>query len=108
MRTRLKEFILAALSLGAFLGCNYDIDKTGGLQGKLSGPGATMDFNSVYQAVIRPKCATCHSASGGNRGGVNLETYENVFANRSAVQSAVQGGFMPPRSAAGLTAEEKA
>lgn len=108
MRKHLNTLALAAFLMGGLSGCSYDIDKTGGSQGKLSGPGATLDFESVFQAVLRPKCATCHSAAQGNRAGVNLETYENVFANRAAVQSVVQGGFMPPRSAAGLTADEKA
>lgn len=62
-----------------------------------------INFAMVYEQVFAPRCVSCH----GERGGVNLETYDNVFANRQAIVDAVDGGFMPPRSRGPLTPEQK-
>lgn len=35
-------------------------------------------FTSVFNNVIKPKCLGCHSNAGGNKGGVNLETYNSL------------------------------
>lgn len=64
-------------------------------------------FTEVFGQVIGPKCATCHSAAGGNRGGVNLETFDGVKANISMIKDAVAAGWMPPRSQAALSGAEK-
>jgi uncharacterized membrane protein len=46
---------------------------------------ASFDYASVQFAVISPKCLNCHSASGGNKGGLNLETYPQVRANMNRI-----------------------
>lgn len=108
MKISLVKITFAFLCLGFHSGCNYNIDKTGGGQDLLgSSDGSTLGFDAVFQAVIGPKCATCHSSAQGNRGGINLETYENVFAHRTAMQGAIEDGFMPPRSGVALTAQER-
>ncbi len=35
-------------------------------------------FSSIMNLVFKSKCLSCHSAAGGNKGGVNLETYNSV------------------------------
>jgi uncharacterized membrane protein len=35
-------------------------------------------FSSIMTNVFKMKCLSCHSAAGGNKGGVNLETYNAV------------------------------
>lgn len=64
-------------------------------------------FSEVFSLVIGPKCATCHSIAGGNRGGLNLETYDNVKAQIALVKDAVGAGWMPPRSRPPLTPDER-
>ena len=59
-------------------------------------PGAALDFLAVKSQFFEPQCLRCHSNAGGNRGGVNLETYVNVSNFLSRVQSAVNSGVMPP------------
>ena len=40
----------------------------------------------------------CHSEAGGNKGGLNFETYENVIANLADIKNqAVTLKKMPPR-----------
>lgn len=99
-----------ALSLG---GCNYNIDKTAGRGGEGSlniQPGDVPSFDAVFQAVLKPKCATCHGNAVGNRGGINLETFENVSRLQVAIRGTVVDGDplpMPPSRAPQLTASEK-
>jgi mono/diheme cytochrome c family protein len=63
---------------------------------------ALLDFNIVYQNVLRPKCVSCH----GNAGGVNLETYENTYKNLAAIQDSVfSKGSMPKNGS--LNSQEK-
>lgn len=71
-----------ALLLGIVLtlaACNYNKVKTPGERGgvsreKMENP----DFAVVMGAVIGPKCVSCHSTAGGNKGATNLETYAAV------------------------------
>lgn len=60
-----------------------------------SAPTAT-DFTLIKAQVFQPYCLRCHSAAGGNRGGINLETYASVKPLLTRIKSAVNSGFMPP------------
>ena len=52
--------------------------------------------------VLSPRYLRCHSDAGGNKGDVNLETYENVIANLDDVENeALNKKTMPPRRAGG-------
>jgi hypothetical protein len=83
-----------------FAGCGYsNTSLPGGSSGGANGgldSGTKMDFAAVKAQFFVPQCIRCHSNSGGNKGGVNLETYANVKSRLSSIQSAVNGGFMPP------------
>lgn len=48
-------------------------------------------YATVRKAVFQRKCESCH----GKKGGVNLETYENVMANLSMVRSEIESDSMP-------------
>lgn len=104
----MKHIILGVLAV-ASVSCTYDINKNpgGGETALALPPGSVPSFAQINSAVLQAKCATCHGVGGGNRGGVNLESYETVSAAASAIASAVNGGFMPPRSAPALSASEK-
>ncbi|MDD4973286.1 MAG: hypothetical protein PHY93_03000 [Bacteriovorax sp.] len=54
-----------------------------------------IEYQMVSSRVIELRCIGCHSDKGGNMGGVNLETYENVFDQRHAIRDAVSSGNMP-------------
>ena len=58
-------------------------------------------YASVHNAVFKPRCVVCH----GKKGGVNLESYENVLANLPLVQSEVEADSMPKEIP--LTDQEK-
>jgi uncharacterized membrane protein len=66
-----------------------------------------ISFAEVNEKVIKTNCTQCHSAAGGNRGGVNLETYDNVFVNRLEVKFQVENGSMPTKRGTPLTNEQK-
>lgn len=90
-------FILAVLLLSS---CNYSrmkkpLQLDEGLQ-KISSPDE-ITFKMVNDSVIQPACLSCHSEAGGNRAGLNLENFENVFKNSHAIRLEVAGGTMPPR-----------
>jgi uncharacterized membrane protein len=56
-----------------------------------------LNYQLVDQQVLRPRCIGCHSEAGGNRGGINLESFENVFKEKGFIKDAVVSGVMPPR-----------
>ncbi len=66
---------------------------------------ANLTFPNVLKNVIQTACFSCH-ATPSNAAGVNLETYENVFANRASIASAIQSGFMPRNRS--FSAEQRA
>lgn len=67
-----------------------------------------LTYQYVTDHVFRPRCYQCHSYNGGNKGKVNLESYDNVFALRSKIYSvAIVRKIMPPKRAGGpLSAQE--
>lgn len=94
-------FLVLAIALTA---CSFDHMKdqdgasktAGGAQAVLERP---VSYAEVFQAVIGPRCATCHSAGQGNQGGVNLETYESTFPLANQIQrTALEAKTMPKGS----------
>lgn len=63
-------------------------------------------FAQVFEKVIKTNCFNCHAAPA-NRGGVNLETYANVFASRHEIKFEVENGTMPTKRGTPLTDEQK-
>jgi uncharacterized membrane protein len=70
-------------------------------------PPAEVTFTDVMNKVIKTNCLSCHAAATGNKGHVNLETYENVSANLSDLMEAVNEDRMPPKKGIPLTAVQK-
>jgi hypothetical protein len=70
----------------------------GGTRGGQEGSSglSPIDYTTVKSQILDPQCLRCHSNAGGNRGGVNLETFANVKAYLNRIQQAVTSGFMPP------------
>lgn len=101
----LKHKLFATVLLLFSVGCQYNHEK--GKRAQTDNPtalaDAEVDFKIVYEQVIGPRCTKCHSDAGGNKGRINLETYQNVFENKDAVRDEVAGLTMPPRKAGPLT-----
>lgn len=98
---------LLPLFLGTLLtSCSYVVDKQPQqiAEGELTEAQiSSLSYATLQQAVFVPKCTTCH----GSLGGVNLETYENVLLNLSAVKRTAletktmpKGGFLTQYEAA--------
>ena len=92
--------ILFVLAVTLLSSCNYSrmkkpLQLDEGVQ-KISSPDE-ITFKMVNESVIQPMCLSCHSEAGGNRGGLNLENFENVFKNSHAIRLEVAGATMPPR-----------
>lgn len=108
---RPQIFILSFLIATAITGCNYsapnpsDTSTSGTASIEKLPPGTIPGYQTVATGIIAPKCLGCHSAAGGNSGGINLETYNNVKAHFVAVDSAVKSGSMPIGTS--LTAKQK-
>jgi uncharacterized membrane protein len=67
----------------------------------------TIDYEMVNTRVIGLRCINCHSNNGGNQAGINLETYENVFNERSSIYNQISKGSMPLPSKRPLTDIQK-
>ena len=92
-----KILCLAMLFL---FGCNYNqskvsSDKMPATTQKITSPDQ-LTYKLVKESVLLNACLKCHSEAGGNKGGINLENFENVFKNSHQIRIEVAGGTMPP------------
>lgn len=83
------KFWAALFTIVFFCSCNYN-RMHGSAPHKDSrlrelGVPSSLDYATVQARVIGPQCLHCHSAAGGNRGGLSLETYQQVRANLNAI-----------------------
>lgn len=106
---RIFRLILGCVLLAScFVGCNSYKAK---IQNVDKGPlnVASINYQFVNAQVFEPHCVLCHGLAGGNKGDINLETYENVLANLTGIEEAVFiEESMPPKKAGGpLPAYEK-
>lgn len=65
-----------------------------------------LSYKNVLNQVLQAKCLNCHSEKGGNRGHLNLETYQSVFNNRDQIREEVIAKKMPKKSTGPLTDEQ--
>lgn len=97
----MPHIILRVLAASLLLACNS-------YKSKLQRPSegmvlpASIDYAFVNAKVFTPYCAECHSLAGGNKGGINLETYERVITNLSGFEESVFiNQSMPPKKSGG-------
>lgn len=79
------------------LGCNYNhIKKTP--DGSISEKNVeTPDFKAVQSGIFESKCLSCHSNSGGNKGQLNMESYQRIKAARVRIgYRTLEAQDMPP------------
>lgn len=101
--------IIAGITAGLLTSCNYnDLKNVPTPAGKTGGPNPDLivDFATVKSKVLDAACVRCHSGANP-RGGVRLETYQQVFEIRDSLRVQVETGAMPPRPP-GLSPEQKA
>lgn len=83
----------------ALSGCNYNQSKAPPAESTQNGQQTeSLNYAAVNSKVFANNCISCHSVGGGNRGGVNLETYDQVFKNIVAIRDEVSARQMPPSS----------
>lgn len=111
------KIILMLTGLIIISSCGGPIRDGGAIELTPSGPPAEIiesplraeeiTFALVQSKVISGRCLNCHSKERGNRGDINLETYENVFANRESMRDDIANNDMPKKSASQLTEAQK-
>lgn len=88
-----------AIGILVFLsGCGYyhEVSPTsGGAAQQPLNENQTLGYEVVKTILARNRCLECHSSAGGDRAGVNLETYESVKSRAGALVSVTRSGFMP-------------
>ncbi|MBC7465168.1 MAG: c-type cytochrome [Bdellovibrio sp.] len=90
---------LLLLTLVALAGCNYRVNKAQSLDDGIRGLSADqLTYQAVNTSVLAKNCVSCHSQAGGNKGGVNLETYAEVKRNIKEIREQVADKSMPPRT----------
>lgn len=99
---------VVALAIGAsvwgsvLVSCDYKAQKSGMGDGDVPIEAADFhepDFNVIMTKVIKPRCLECHSAAGGNKGGLNFESYEVVYRSRHVSKSSIEINSMPQNRA---------
>jgi hypothetical protein len=92
---------VAFASLLLFSGCGYnntqvpEPDPLAKPNGNNAVNGSIV-FADIKSQIFDPNCIRCHSVVGGNRAGINLETYSNVQPILQNIANAVSSGAMPP------------
>ncbi len=89
MSKRFHAAALLTLAVG-LAGCNYYDEKDtddGDVAPEEEGPVdvAKLSYDSIVADVLKPKCFSCHSNSGGSSGGLNTESYAAVKAKLSVM-----------------------
>ena len=54
-----------------------------------------IDYEMVNTTVIKTSCLGCHSQAAGNKGDVNLESYEGVSSELADIKTDILDGSMP-------------
>lgn len=105
----MKKLLLLLASLLQF-GCNYNLSKAPlSFQEGLAdiAAGTVVSYQTINTNILKPRgCIGCHSNGGGNLGGINLETYENVIAQLGDIKDSVESNRMP-KTGQKLTAKER-
>ncbi len=102
----MKFFTLLLILLS---GCAFEHKKEGAAGASASGRVQPLNrpvgYAEVMQAVIAPRCLSCHSAAGGNKGGINLEDFARTAPLAPLIlNSVVEVRSMPPGQS--LSSEE--
>jgi uncharacterized membrane protein len=98
----MKKYFIFHLMIFSLLGCNYNRAKSNG--DLLANPEnlhtenfEAFDYSSVKASVLDESCMGCHSNAGGNQGGLNLESYDNVkVASAKIYYRTIEAKTMPP------------
>ena len=69
-------------------------------------PSAAPSYQATVGPIINLRCVTCHSP-GGQEASRPLQTYSQVYSERSAVLNQVYACNMPPGTAAMPTEQER-
>ena len=97
----IKLVVLSLCGLFLIQGCNYSHvkgtpDGGAGGQAKILSE-VSFDYAGISQVILAPKCVSCHSAAGGNKGNLNLETYEQFRLNQNKIYfRTIEKRDMPP------------
>lgn len=88
MRSHLQTIVVLLISLFSFA-CNYS-NKKAELpvmltEEKINQLALESNYQSVNAKVLSGQCLECHSAAGGNKGDLNLETYQSIRANLNQI-----------------------
>lgn len=84
--------------LGSVLsGCSYNVSKEkASVEANLKMQSVS-DYQSVRNFILGPQCLNCHSQASGNRGGLNLESYEAVKLKLNQIYyRSIEVKDMPP------------
>jgi uncharacterized membrane protein len=93
-RRFLVSVLLAAVPLS---GCNFKEEKDEGTETVTVDPATPVSFAEIQSKVLEPYCISCHSAGGGNQGGVNLDGYAAVKAQATDIKSSTVDSKRMPK-----------
>jgi uncharacterized membrane protein len=96
----MRVLVLGLFAINLLSACNYNRVhgeaplKDAGVNGL--GVLSSLDYASVQATVLGPQCLRCHSSAGGSKGGLSLESYQQVRASMNAIYyRAVEKRDMP-------------
>jgi uncharacterized membrane protein len=98
----MKKYFIFNLMIFSLFGCNYNrvkgnSDLSANPENLHSASFEAFDYSSIKASVLDVSCVGCHSNAGGNQGGLNLESYDNVKAASAKIYyRTIEAKNMPP------------
>lgn len=100
--------VLILVGLGALTECSFRIDKdpnNNSVPASSAAPppsegnsSVILGYYSLKARIFDPRCFSCHSASHGNKGGINLETYASTYPLVEKIrEQVIIDKTMPPK-----------
>jgi uncharacterized membrane protein len=60
-------------------------------------PDTPVSFAEIHEKILEPSCLGCHSAAGGNQGGVNVETHAAAKSVAGGIRSSTVNSRRMPK-----------
>jgi len=108
MRARTLTAATVVLFVRASLGCGPDASGSCPQDLPDQCPSAVPSFKTDVEPIFERRCWHCHANGGPEAASHNFSTYDNIYAQRSAILNQVYACHMPPAGQTPPTSDERA
>ncbi len=111
IKNKIIFLVIQMFTLLILVSCNYRVqeyfsDKNARSLNPDNSSAELLSYQIILDKVMAKNCLNCHSVSGGNRGGLNLEGYANTLKNLNLIREEIISKDMPKSPGAPLSSEQ--